>query len=134
MVLCSTKPYHTYFEHFLTLFSQLFVLETSIILPPSSLPLCPNPQLYCPTIRTSLRILHLPHHRIFFMDLPSMAPPQGSKTKIISSTTANSFKAAIFHTMAFKLSLGIHNDQITIPTKRSFIKVLYNVCKIKKNT
>ena len=34
--------------------------------------------------------------------------------------------------MAFKLSLEINNDQITIPTKRSFLKVLYNVCKIRK--
>ena len=61
-----------------------------------------------------------------------MAPPQDSKTKIISSTTANSLKAANFHTMAFKLSLEINNDQITISTKRSFLKVLYNVWKIKK--
>ena len=34
--------------------------------------------------------------------------------------------------MAFKLSLQINNDQITISTKRSFLKVVYNVCKIKK--
>ena len=34
--------------------------------------------------------------------------------------------------MAFKLSLEINTDQITIPTKRSFLKILYNVCKIKK--
>ena len=34
--------------------------------------------------------------------------------------------------MAFKLSLEIYNDQITISTKRSFLKVLYNVCKVKK--
>ena len=61
-----------------------------------------------------------------------MAPPLDSKTKFISSTNANSRKAAIFHTMAFKLSLEINNDQTTIPTKRAFLKVLYNVCKIKK--
>ena len=62
-----------------------------------------------------------------------MAPPD-SKTNIISSTTANSLKAAIFHTMALKLSHGINNDQITVSTKRTFLKVLYNVnvCKIKK--
>ena len=34
--------------------------------------------------------------------------------------------------MAFKLSSEINNDQITPSTKRSFLKVLYNVCKIKK--
>ena len=60
-----------------------------------------------------------------------MAPPD-SKTNIISSTTANSLKAAIFHTMALKLSHEINNDQITVSTKRTFLKVLYNVCKIKK--
>ena len=61
-----------------------------------------------------------------------MAPPQDSKTKLISSTNANSHKAATFHTMAFKLSLEINNDQTLIPTKRAFPKVLYNVCKMKK--
>ena len=49
---------------------------------------------------------------------------QDSETKIIPSTTANSLKAATFHTMAFKLSLEINKDQITISTKRSFLKVL----------
>ena len=60
-----------------------------------------------------------------------MAPP-ASETKLPNSTTANSLKAAISHTMAFKLSLEINNDKITASTKRSFLKVLYNVCKIKK--
>ena len=58
--------------------------------------------------------------------------PQGSKTKIISSTIANSLKAAVFHIMAFKLSLKVNNEQITISTKRSLLKILYNVFKIKK--
>ena len=35
--------------------------------------------------------------------------------------------------MAFKISLGINTNQVTIPTKISFLKVLYNVCKGKKN-
>ena len=62
-----------------------------------------------------------------------MAPADSkTTTKIVSSTNANSLKAAIFHTMAFKLSLEINTDQITEATKRSFLKVLYNVCKIKK--
>ena len=63
--------------------------------------------------------------------------PQDTKTnqtKLIPSTTAHSLKAAIFHTMAFKLSLKINNDQITPSTKRSFLEVLYNVCKIKKKS
>ena len=63
-----------------------------------------------------------------------MAPADSNTTtKFVSTTNANSLKAAVFHTMAFKLSLEINTDQITIPTKRSFLKVLYNVCKIKNN-
>ena len=58
--------------------------------------------------------------------------PQDSKTKIIPSSTAHSLKAAIYHTMAFKLSLEMNNDQITPLTQRAFLKVLYNVCNIKK--
>ena len=60
--------------------------------------------------------------------------PADSKTttKFVSTTNANSLKAAIFHTMAFKLSSEINTDQVTIPTKRSFLKVLCNVCKRKK--
>ena len=60
--------------------------------------------------------------------------PQDPKTnsKIFSSTNANSLKAAIFNTMAFKMSLEINNDEVTIPTKISFLKVFYNICKIKK--
>ena len=30
------------------------------------------------------------------------------------------------------MSLEIKNDKVTIPTTRSFLKVLYKVCKIKK--
>ena len=50
--------------------------------------------------------------------------PQDTKTnqtKLIPSTTAHSPKAAIIHTMAFKLSLEINSDQITSSTKRSFL-------------
>ena len=70
--------------------------------------------------------------------------PQDTKTnetKLVPSTTAHGLKAAIFHIMAFELSLEINNDQIlqnahqilqnTPSTKRSFLKVLYNVCKIE---
>ena len=63
-----------------------------------------------------------------------MAPPQDpkEKSKFRSSTNANSLKAAIIHTKAFKMSLEINIDKVTIPTKRSFLKILYNVCKVKK--
>ena len=64
-----------------------------------------------------------------------MAPPQDPKanSKFLSATNANSLKAAIFHAIAFKMSLDINHDNVTIPTKQSFLKVLYIVCKIKKN-
>ena len=62
-----------------------------------------------------------------------MTPLQDPKKKKFHSTTnAHSLKAAIFHTMASKLSLEINNDKITESTKRSILKVLYIVCKIKK--
>ena len=34
--------------------------------------------------------------------------------------------------MAYKLSLGINKRNLTLPTRRSFLKVIYNVCQIKK--
>ena len=34
--------------------------------------------------------------------------------------------------MAYKMSLEINKRNITLPTRRSFLKVLYNVCQIKK--
>ena len=61
-----------------------------------------------------------------------MAFPQDPKTKCFSSTNANSLRAAIFYTMAFKRSLDNNSHQITIHSKRSFLKVLYNVCRMKK--
>ena len=44
----------------------------------------------------------------------------------------HSLKAAIFHTMAFKLSLEIHKNKITTKCLIAFLKVLYNVTQIKK--
>ena len=43
-----------------------------------------------------------------------------------------SLKADIFQTMAFNLSIEINNDKISTSTKRSSLKVLQNVCRIKK--
>ena len=45
---------------------------------------------------------------------------------------AHSLKAAIFHTMAYKLSLEINNNKITPKSLIAFLKVLYNVAQIKK--
>ena len=60
-----------------------------------------------------------------------MALESETTSKLISSNNANSLKAAIFHTIAFMLSLENNTDKIMISTKRSFLKVLYKICKIK---
>ena len=44
----------------------------------------------------------------------------------------HSLKAAIFHTMAFKFSLEINKNKITQKSLIAFLKVLYNITKIKK--
>ena len=44
----------------------------------------------------------------------------------------HSLKAAIFRTMAFKLSLEINKNKITPKSLIAFLKVLYNVTQIKK--
>ena len=49
-----------------------------------------------------------------------------------SHSKAHSLKAAIFHTMAYKLSLEINNNKITPKSLIAFPKVLYNVAQIKK--
>ena len=54
-----------------------------------------------------------------------MAPP--APKMFPSSTTAQALKDAIFHTLAFKLSLEINNKKITVAATRTFLKVLYNV-------
>ena len=63
-----------------------------------------------------------------------MVPRNSEIKKLVSSTTSkvHSLKAAIFHTMAYKMSLEIKNGNVTLPTRRSFLKVFYNVCQIKK--
>ena len=43
-----------------------------------------------------------------------------------------SLKAAIFHTMAYILSLEINKNEITPKTLIAFLKVLYNISQIKK--
>ena len=44
----------------------------------------------------------------------------------------HSLKAAIFHTMAYKLSLEINKIKISPKTLIAFLKVLYNISQIKK--
>ena len=57
-----------------------------------------------------------------------------SKNEIVTAQNSNTLKAAIFQTLAFKLSVEINNNKITNFTKRSLLKVLYNNCRIKKQT
>ena len=52
-------------------------------------------------------------------------------TMTSSQSKAHSLKAAIFHTMAYKLSLEINKNKITPKTIIAFLKVLYNVAQIK---
>ena len=63
-----------------------------------------------------------------------MAPQKSEIKQLVTSTESkvHSLEAAIFHTMAYKMSLGINEGNITLHTRRSFLKVLYNVCQIKK--
>ena len=53
-------------------------------------------------------------------------------TMTSSHSKVHSLKAAILHTMAYKLSLEINNNKITPKSLIAFLKVLYNVTQIKK--
>ena len=53
-------------------------------------------------------------------------------TMTSSHSKVHSLKAAIFHTMAYKLSLEINNNKITPKSYIAFLNVLYNVAQIKK--
>ena len=59
------------------------------------------------------------------------------ETKDIVTVASNlskvhSLEAAIFHTMAYKLSLEINENTITPKTLIAFLKVLYNISQIKR--
>ena len=62
--------------------------------------------------------------------------PNAETENIITMTSdfskVHSLKAAIFHTMAYKLSLEINKNKINPKTIIAFLKVLYNVAQIKK--
>ena len=53
-------------------------------------------------------------------------------TMTSSHSKVHSLKAAIFHTMAYKLSLEINNNKSTPKSLIAFLKVFYNVTQIKK--
>ena len=52
-------------------------------------------------------------------------------TMTSSQSKVHSLKAAIFHTMAYNLSLEINKNKITPKTIIAFLKVLYNIAQIK---
>ena len=52
-------------------------------------------------------------------------------TMTSSQSKVHSLKAAIFHTTAYKLSLGINKNKITPKTIIAFLKVLYNIAQIR---
>ena len=62
--------------------------------------------------------------------------PNAETEDIITITSdfskVHSLKAAIFHTMAFKLSLEINKNKVTPKSFIAFLKVPYNVTQIKK--
>ena len=47
-------------------------------------------------------------------------------------SNVHSLKVAIFHSMAYKLSLEINKNKITPKTLIAFLKGLYSVAQIKK--
>ena len=90
-----------------------------------------------------LFFLLLPHSfRTFLLrslhDLQNVVTmaPNAETEDIITMTSdfskVHSLKAAIFHTMAFKLSLEINKNKITPKCLIAFLNVLYNVTQIKK--
>ena len=62
--------------------------------------------------------------------------PNAETENIITMTSdfskVHSLKAAIFHTMAFKLSLAINKNKVTPKSLIAFLKIFYNVTQIKK--
>ena len=69
-------------------------------------------------------------------DIITMTSNNADTEELVTMTSSlskvHSLKAAIFHTMAFKLSLEINKNQITPKSLIAFSKVFYNVTQIKK--
>ena len=92
------------------------VLETSILLPPSIL----FQNISTSSSSSSSTLVMAPNAEV--EDIITMT---SSQSKV------HSLKAAIFHTMAYKLSLEINKNKITPKTIIAFLKVLYKVAQIK---
>ena len=64
-----------------------------------------------------------------------LAPDSDTEDVITVTSNLSKFhrlKAAIFHTMTFKLSLEINKNKVTLKSLVAFLKVLYNITQIKK--
>ena len=92
-------------------------------------------------IYSSSSSVHILPEHFYFSFVPRIQsqcwPPTILKREDVVTVAANlskvhSLKAAIFHTMAFKLSLEINKNKITQKSLIAFLKVLYNISKIKK--
>ena len=97
-----------------------FVLDTSILLPPPSTFIQNNPTSISP----------------FYHDLRQNVGPDSETEEIVTVTSNLSkvpcLKAAIFHTMAIKLSVEFNKNKVTHKSLLAFLNVLYHVTKIKK--
>ena len=60
------------------------------------------------------------------------AETEGIITMTSDFSKVHSLKAAIFHTMAYKLSLEINKNKFTPKTLIAFLKVFYKVAQIKE--
>ena len=82
----------------------------------------------------------LPKHLHFsFITLSRLSPhckptflAEDIVTVASNLSKVQNLKAAIFHTLAYKLSLEINKNKITPKTLIAFLKVLYNISQIKK--
>ena len=96
------------------------VLETTILLPP--------PSAFFHNISTSLSS----HSQDFHHNAGPVPETEDVGTVVSNLSKVHSLKAAIFHTMAYKLSLEIIKNKITPKTFIAFLNVLYNISQIKK--
>ena len=92
-------------------------------------------------INSSSSFIHIRPEHLYFSFVPRIQsqcwPPSILKQKMwlllqLISQKCTVTKAAIFHTMAFKLSLEINKNKITQKSLIAFLNVLYNISKIKK--
>ena len=81
--------------------------------------------------KTSPLLFH--HTRRTSITMQAPVPETEDMVTVASNLSkVHSLKVAIFHTMAYKLSLEINKNKITPKTLIAFLKVLYKISQIKK--